>query len=93
MNWKLLPVVALALLVSGCLHTKTPVIKSERLIVVAPPDNLYRCDLIKELPDASTLTETQVARLIARLYKDNKTCKLSMDALRKHIQKAKSTIK
>jgi hypothetical protein len=76
------------LLLAGCVSAP---LTSERHVVVAPPEDLYNCQLVN-FPDYRTLTDKQVARLITDLHRANVTCKTSLDAVKAYIEKAKRTV-
>lgn len=76
-----------ALFIAGCETTSTTVI-DRKLITVLPSEALYRCPVLKSLPNADHLTDIQVARLIETLYYNNITCKHSIDQIRAFLLKS-----
>jgi hypothetical protein len=57
-------------------------------MVVHPADAMYHCPVLKEFPDWKTLTDAQVAKTIVTLYKNNITCKSSIESIRKFLKDA-----
>jgi hypothetical protein len=83
------------LLLTACATTDdgvTPNLVTTKLQVVLPDPIMYNCPFNKELPKAETLTDIEVAKTVLELYKNNKTCKNSMDSLKKYLEHAKKTI-
>lgn len=81
-------VLVVVFLLGGCVSA--PLV-SEKNVVVAPPDDLYNCQVVK-YPDHKTLTDRQVARVLVDLHRANVTCKDSLDAVKAYIEKAKETV-
>ena len=69
----------------------TELITSTKQLVVLPEDKLYDCPLVDRFPDAATLTDIQVARLIVKLHDNNVRCHNSVEAVRKFLEQAKKT--
>lgn len=69
----------------------TELITSTKQLVVLPEDKLYDCPLVDRFPDAATLTDIQVARLIVKLHDNNVRCHNSVEAVRKFLEEAKKT--
>lgn len=78
----------LSLLLAGCQSTITP----SKLKVVTPPEQLYDCPIKDKWPNYKTLNDTEVARTIVELYKNNSRCKNSIDAIKQYLDEAKSRI-
>lgn len=78
----------LSLLLAGCQSTAT----STRLQVITPPDEMYDCPIKTKWPNYKTLNDTEVAKTIVELYKNNSRCKASIDAIRKYLTDAKTRI-
>jgi hypothetical protein len=49
---------------------------------------MYHCPVLKEFPDWKTLTDAQVAKTVVTLYKNNLTCKSSIESIRKFLKDA-----
>lgn len=77
-----------ALLLVGCQSTAP----TRKLEVVVPPDQMYDCPIKKQWPNWKTLNDTDVAKTIVELYKNNTRCKASVDAIRKYLTDAKARI-
>ena len=81
-------VIIAALLLTGCQSTVT----TTRLQVVTPPDEMYDCPIKTKWPNYKTLNDTEVAKTIVELYKNNSRCKASIDAIQKYLTDAKTRI-
>ena len=81
-------VIIAALLLTGCQST----VPTTRLQVVTPPDEMYDCPIKTKWPNYKTLNDTEVAKTIVELYKNNSRCKNSVDAIRKYLTDAKTRI-
>ena len=81
-------VIIAALLLTGCQSTVT----TTRLQVVTPPDEMYDCPIKKQWPNWQKLNDTEVAKTIVELYKNNSRCKASIDAIQKYLTDAKARI-
>ena len=77
----------LSLLLAGCQSTVT-----SKMTVVAPPEQLYDCPIKKQWPNYKTLNDTEVAKTIVELYKNNSRCKASIDAIKQYLDEAKARI-
>ena len=78
----------LSLLLAGCQSTVT----STKLQVITPPDEMYDCPIKTKWPNWQHLNDTDVAKTIVELYKNNTRCKNSVDAIRKYLTDAKTRI-
>ena len=81
-------VIIAALLLAGCQSTAP----TTKLQVVTPPDQMYDCPIKKQWPNWQKLNDTDVAKTIVELYKNNSRCKNSIDAIRKFLADAKTRI-
>ena len=81
-------VIIAALLLTGCQST----VPTTRLQVVTPPDEMYDCPIKTKWPNYKTLNDTEVAKTIVELYKNNSRCKASIDAIQKFLTDAKARI-
>lgn len=75
------------LLLAGCQSTIPT-----KLMVITPPEQMYDCPITKQWPNWQTLNDTDVARTIVELYKNNTRCKNSIDAIKKYLDSAKAQI-
>ena len=78
----------LSLLLAGCQSTVT----STKLQVITPPDEMYDCPIKTKWPNWQHLNDTDVAKTIVELYKNNTRCKNSVDAIRNYLADAKARI-
>jgi hypothetical protein len=81
-------VIIAALLLAGCQSTAP----TTKLQVITPPDQMYDCPIKTKWPDYKTLNDTEVAKTVVELYKNNSRCKASVDAIRKFLSNAKARI-
>lgn len=81
-------ILILALLLAGCQST----VPTTRLQVITPPDEMYDCPIKTKWPNWRTLNDTEVARTVVELYKNNTRCKNSIDAIRKFLTDSKARI-
>ena len=81
-------ILVLALLLAGCNSTAP----TTKLQVVTPPEQMYDCPIKKQWPNWQKLNDTEVAKTIVELYKNNKRCKASIDAIQKYLTDAKARI-
>jgi hypothetical protein len=79
----------LFLLLAGCQSTSLPTTK---LQVVTPPEQMYDCPIKTKWPNWQKLNDTDVAKTIVELYKNNVRCKNSVDAIKKYLTDAKAQI-
>jgi hypothetical protein len=80
--------IILSLLLAGCQSTAT----STRLQVIIPPEQMYDCPIKTKWPNWQKLNDTDVAKTIVELYKNNKRCKNSVDAIKQYLTNAKARI-
>ena len=76
------------LFLAGCQSTEI----TTKLQVVTPPDEMYDCPIKDKWPNWKTLNDTEVAKTIVELYKNNSRCKASIDAIQKFLTDAKARI-
>lgn len=79
--------IILSLLLAGCQSTY-----QTKLQVITPPEQMYDCPIKKEWPNWQKLNDTDVAKTVVELYKNNHRCKNSVDAIRKYLNDAKAQI-
>jgi hypothetical protein len=80
--------IILSLLLAGCQSTAT----STKLQVITPPEQMYDCPIKTKWPNWQKLNDTDVAKTVVELYKNNHRCKNSVDAIRKYLTDAKAQI-
>ena len=80
--------IILSLLLAGCQST-TP---TTRLQVITPPDEMYDCPIKTKWPNWQKLNDTDVAKTIVELYKNNARCKNSINAIQQYLTDAKTRI-
>ena len=81
-------VIIAALLLTGCQSSAV----STKLTVVTPPEQMYDCPIKDKWPNWQKLNDTEVAKTVVELYKNNTRCKASVDAIRKYLTDAKARI-
>ena len=72
--------ILICLLLAGC--NETQVLTTTKYMVVHPAEAMYYCPVLKEFPDWRKLTDAQVAKTVLLLYKNNLTCKSSIESIR-----------
>lgn len=88
---KLLYVIPLALAIAGCQST-TETLTSTQYKIVVPDSSMFNCPVMSKFPNAATLTDVQVAKTLVQLYKNNVTCKNSIEAIEQFLKNAQATI-
>lgn len=86
--------IAAALGLAACNPNEDPsvLLRTYKYIVVHPAEAMYECPVLKQFPKWQTLTDAQVARTLATLYKNNITCKSSIESIRKFLNDAEVQI-
>jgi hypothetical protein len=87
---KQLTAILLALMLAGC--QTGPNLIREKPVLVAIPQELYKCPLVTKWPNPQTLTDVQVAKLLVLLQRHNLTCHSSMEAIKKFQDEAQKII-
>jgi hypothetical protein len=90
-NWKAIALVA-ALALAGCQTDQPTVITTTKYKVVLPPDAMWRCPQIQNLPDPDKLTDIQVAHLISQLSENNSVCRASIEQVKIYLKTAKTKV-
>jgi len=80
------------MLLASCNDTQQ-VVTTYRHMVVHPDEAMYYCPVVKEFPNWKTLTDSQVAKLVVQLHKNNLTCKSSIESIRKFLNEADQVVK
>ena len=88
---KFIPLI-IAVLLAGC-NDQSQILTSYKYMVVHPDEAMYYCPVVKQFPKWQTLTDSQVAKLIVQLQKNNLTCKSSIESIRNFINNSDAIIK
>lgn len=88
---KIIIAIGLGLFLAGC--NETQIVQTTKYMVVHPDEAMYYCPVLKEFPDWKTLTEKQVAQTVVKLYKNNLTCKSSIESIRKFLNDSDVIVK
>ena len=89
---KLVLTVIISLFLIGC-NDQSQVLTSYKYMVVHPDEAMYNCPVLKEFPNWKTLTDSQVAKVVVQLQKNNLTCKSSIESIRTFLDNADSELK
>lgn len=73
-----------AILLTAC-NDQQQIISSYKWMVVHPSESMYYCPVLKEFPDWRKLTDAQVAKTVLLLYKNNLTCKSSIESIKEFL--------
>jgi uncharacterized lipoprotein YajG len=79
------------LFLAGC-NSQEQIVTSYKYMVVHPGEAMYYCPVLKGFPNWKTLTDSQVAKLIVQLQKNNLTCKSSIESIKTFLEDADKTI-
>jgi len=71
------------MLLAGC--NDQQILTTTKYMVVHPDEAMYMCPVLKQFPDWQKLTDAQVAKTVLQLYKNNLTCKSSIESIRTFI--------
>ena len=86
-------ILLLAVVLLASCNDQTQVVTSYRHMVVHPDEAMYYCPVVKEFPNWKTLTDSQVAKLVVQLHKNNCTWKSSIESIRKFLNDADEIVK
>lgn len=75
------------LFLSGC-NDNAQVVNSYKYMVVHPSEAMYYCPVLEKFPNWKTLTDSQVAKLIVQLQKNNLTCKSSLESIKNFLEQS-----
>ena len=81
-------ILIVCLMLAGCQSSAV----TTKLTVVTPPEQMYDCPIKDKWPNWKTLNDTEVAKTLVELYKNNSRCKASIDAIRKYLADSKARI-
>lgn len=76
-------IILICLLLAGC--NETQMLTTTKYMVVHPAEAMYYCPVLKEFPDWRKLTDAQVAKTVLLLYKNNLTCKSSIESIKEFL--------
>ncbi len=79
----------IAFVATGCAKAPQVLVKTQQ-VVIMPSEDLYNCPVIKNFPKSSGLKDSQVAKLIVDLQRNNITCKNSLEAIKKFLEGAQA---
>ena len=82
---------AAGFLVSAC-ASEPAVVTTTRYRVVMPDESMFACDTVSRFPEARTLTDLQVARLMVELHQNNIRCRNNMNAIHQFLEDAKTRV-
>ena len=80
------------LLLAGC-NDQSQVVSTYKYLVVHPAEAMYYCPVLTKAPNWNTLTDSQVAKLIVQLQKNNLTCKSSIESIKKFLDDSDEILK
>ena len=86
-------ILLLAVVLLASCNDQTQVVTTYRHMVVHPDEAMYYCPVVKQFPNWKTLTDSQVAKLVVQLHKNNLTCKSSIESIRKFLNDADEIVK
>jgi len=82
----------MALALAACASNPERLLVAPKPKTFEVPEELFNCPELKDWPNPKTLTDGQIARLLIKLTNNNRTCKLSNEAIRAYIRKQKDII-
>lgn len=74
-------------LLTSC-NDQQQIITTYKWMVVHPDVAMFHCPVLKEFPDWKTLKDSEVAKTVLILHKNNITCKNSIESIRKFLDEA-----
>jgi uncharacterized protein YcfL len=80
------------LALTGCASEEPIKLLAPEYKVVKIPEQLYVCPVVKNFPDANSLTNKQVGGLLVNVQKNNMICKNSLDSIKKYMDEAEATV-
>ena len=90
---KFLAILLVPLFLAGCVTTQqsiSPTITQYRSVSI--PSSLYNCPTVGKLPVTKGLTDSQVATLLVRYARANKTCRSSLASIASYNKKSGRTV-
>jgi hypothetical protein len=81
----------LSLMVAGCASQNIPAVTPivNKYHVILPPEGLYQCPTVSQLPKIKTLTDIQVGQTLVRYAQNNKICAASLASIKRYLNNAK----
>jgi uncharacterized lipoprotein YajG len=80
------------MLLAAC-NDQPQIVQSYKYMVVHPSELMYYCPVLEQFPNWKTLTDSQVAKLIVQLQKNNLTCKSSIESIKDFLNSADLELK
>ena len=80
----------IALSLGACSHLPSQTLVKTDSVVVMPDRSLFYCPNVRKFPNAETLTDVEVAKLLVTLHKNNTECQKNINAIYKFLEDAKS---
>jgi len=65
-----------------------PALTKTEVRVYVPNDAYFKCPVLAQYPDASKLSDKQVAELLVKLDTNNKTCQTSLSTIKQLLHNA-----
>ena len=88
---KYLLIITCAMMLAAC-DKPQPILTKPEAKVFVPDDQYFVCPTIDQFPDPATLTDGQVAALLVQLDTNNRTCKTSIQEIRRQLLAAKKNL-
>lgn len=89
---KLICALAFPLILGACQTTQPDVVVTTKYYVPDIPVDLIKCPPPKNIPNADTLTDEQVAKFVVQVYGNNKLCRNSIKAIQNYLAKVKQQV-
>jgi len=89
---KYLMIISCAILLAACGDKPQPILTKPEAKVFVPDDRYFVCPTIDQFPDPPTLSDGQVAVLLVQLDTNNRTCKTSIQEIRRQLLAAKKSL-
>ena len=80
----------ISLLLFGCAPTSPEILTTTQQSVVMPPDEMFDCPEVAMFPDAESLDDIEVGKLLKQLYSNNEKCFNSVQAIHLFLTNAKA---
>lgn len=84
---KWLTILFTSILLTSC-NEPQQIITTYKWMVVHPDEVMYQCPVLKEFPNWKTLKDSEVAKTVLILHKNNITCKNSIESIRRFLKEA-----
>lgn len=84
--------ILLCFILIGCQSSaKIQIVEQTKIVI--PPEELFQCPELKNYPNPKTLTNYQVAQIIAKLAKNNSICRNNIEAIENYLIQARENAK